>query len=1051
MTAKRFLLILFFYLPLFTNADTTLVSFNDSWRFFDLGYLPNANWSQIGYNDSTWVTGNGEFGYGDGDETTIINFGSDPNNKYITTYFRKIISLNNPYDFASYHLDLKRDDGAIVYINGTEVFRSNMPAGNVGYNTPAYTDCVDDGNALQSIVLVPADFLTGVNVIAVEVHQINEFSSDLSFDLQLKAFNNFVPQLLRQPYLQMVADSAITIRWRTNILCSTAVLYGSAPDSLNYTLMDSANVIDHEMRLTGLNPDTRYYYAVSDGINILQGDSNNYFNTAPVKGMPKHVRIWSMGDTGINTIDQNNVRDAFLNFNDSLPIDLLYMLGDNAYYSGTDQEYQDAFFQNHYEDILKNIPVFSVAGNHENYTANAIAQTGPYYDIFTFPKNGECGGVPSGSEAYYSFDYSNIHFIALETNTLSLLQPGSDMLNWLQNDIAATQQKWKIVVFHNSPYTKGGHNSDTETDLILIRQNIMPVLDQNKVDLVLCGHNHVYERSYFMNGHYGLSSTFDSTMVVDSSFGELPQPYLKKSSKNYKGLVVVQAGCSGVLDPIGPEWPHPAMKKYYDQELGSLLIEIEDDTLTVSFVDNTVNAPQVLDEFSIVKVCDVVAQLTVPVTKLCVTDDPITLSGAPLGGFYSGVGVIDSVFNPTTAGAGVHNVIYTFNDNQGCNVSEVKSIEVVGGIPAQPASIAGTAFVCPPSNNQELSIQSSPDADSYSWNASSGIDFTSTVTDTLVRFDINAIYPLYNISVSAVNVCGSSNASVINLNTVKSFPVQVSGSLVACPGDSLIYTVNVLNNLSSFWWQASENILLNGQAGVVNTTNTLQTTAIFDSTFSNGKICVASREACLKSNTVSCVELNTKPSAPGVISGPAAVIAGTSGVVYSVLPVNGASDYLWTVPLNSIITSGQFGNSITVDFLPSFTGGYVGVKSRSQCNESAEVSKLIKTYVIQVLQNTVSQTRIASEYNQDKLISVYPNPIGNEMHIKMVLKESSSSVSFVIKDVAGKEVGKWIKKVFSDEDEIALNVSGLSNGVYYLCVTTDNMQWNGVVVKQINH
>ena len=85
MTAKRFLLILFFYLPLFTNADTTLVSFNDSWRFFDLGYLPNANWSQIGYNDSTWVIGNGEFGYGDGDETTIINYGSDPNNKYIIT------------------------------------------------------------------------------------------------------------------------------------------------------------------------------------------------------------------------------------------------------------------------------------------------------------------------------------------------------------------------------------------------------------------------------------------------------------------------------------------------------------------------------------------------------------------------------------------------------------------------------------------------------------------------------------------------------------------------------------------------------------------------------------------------------------------------------------------------------------------------------------------------------------------------------------------------------------------------------------------------------
>ncbi|HOZ90027.1 MAG TPA: metallophosphoesterase [Bacteroidia bacterium] len=1051
MTTKQFLLAFLFCLPLFSKADTTLVSFNDAWKYFDNGYLPATNWNQIMYNDSAWAIGNGEFGYGDGDETTVVSYGGDPNNKFVTTYFRKTISLNNPYDFASYHLDLKRDDGAIVYINGTEVFRSNMTSGSVGFNTPAYSDCVDDGMALQSIVLVPADFLAGVNVIAVEVHQINNVSSDLSFDLQLNAYNNFVPQLLRQPYLQMVADSAITIRWRTNVSCQTAVLYGNDPDSLNFSVSDSANVIDHEIRLTGLSPDTRYFYALGDGTNVLQGDSNNYFKTAPVKGMPKPVRIWSMGDTGINTIDQNNVRDAFLNYNDSLPIDLLYMLGDNAYYSGTDQEYQDAFFQNHYEDILKNIPVFSVAGNHENYTANAITQTGPYYDIFTFPKNGECGGVPSGSEAYYSFDYSNIHFIALETNTLSLLQPGSDMLNWLQSDIAATQQKWKIVVFHNSPYTKGGHNSDTETDLILIRQNIMPILDQHKVDLVLCGHNHVYERSYFMDGHYGLSSTFDSTMVVDSSFGELPQPYLKKSSKNYKGLVVVQAGCSGVLDPIGPQWPHPAMKRYYDQELGSLLIEIETDTLTVTFVDNNVSSPQVLDEFSVVKECNVVPQLTVPVAKVCVTDDPVQLSATPIGGFFSGLGVVDTVFNPTVAGQGIHTIAYTYNDIYGCHVTDTKTIEVVGGVPSQPFGIVGSILVCPPSNNEVLSIQSLPDADSYIWSASAGVNLTSSNTDTLIKFDINTVLPQYNISVSALNICGSSIPSLVNITSVKSFPVSLTGNSVICPGDTSVYTVNVFNSLSSYWWQPSEHVFLNGQSDIINTFNTLHVNASVDSSFTEGKICVASKEACLRNNAVSFIDLSTKPPVPGVISGPAAVLGGSNGVVYSIVPVSGATGYFWTVTGDAILTAGQFGNSVTVDFLPSFTGGYVGVKSQSNCDESIEVSKRIKTYIIQVSQNTVSQTRIANEYNQDKIVSVYPNPIGNEMHVKLLLQDASSNVLVVLKDVAGKEVGKWSKKVFSDEDDITLNVSGLSSGVYFLCVTTDNMQWNGVVVKQNDH
>ncbi|HMX96821.1 MAG TPA: T9SS type A sorting domain-containing protein, partial [Bacteroidia bacterium] len=84
------------------------------------------------------------------------------------------------------------------------------------------------------------------------------------------------------------------------------------------------------------------------------------------------------------------------------------------------------------------------------------------------------------------------------------------------------------------------------------------------------------------------------------------------------------------------------------------------------------------------------------------------------------------------------------------------------------------------------------------------------------------------------------------------------------------------------------------------------------------------------------------------------------------------------------------------------------------------------------------------------LISVYPNPIGNEMHLRMLLKESSLTVLIILKDVAGKEVGKWVKKVFPDEDDITLDVSFLSNGIYYLCVTSDNLHWNGVVLKQKN-
>ena len=96
--------------------------------------------------------------------------------------------------------------------------------------------------------------------------------------------------------------------------------------------------------------------------------------------------------------------------------DLVLFLGDNAYPTGTDEQYTSNVFRGHYEDILSKSVLYSTCGNHEYLSSTASNQTGPYYDIFTFPKNAEGGGVASGSEAYYSFNYSNIHLICLESN-----------------------------------------------------------------------------------------------------------------------------------------------------------------------------------------------------------------------------------------------------------------------------------------------------------------------------------------------------------------------------------------------------------------------------------------------------------------------------------------------------------------------------------------------------------------------------------------------------------------------------------------------------------
>ena len=129
---------------------------------------------------------------------------------------------------------------------------------------------------------------------------------------------------------------------------------------------------------------------------------------------------------------------------------------------------------------MKNMVIWPATGNHDLHTANAAAQSGPYFDMFTLPKVGEAGGLSSGTEAYYSFNYANVHFICLESTDASFRATGGNMATWLTNDLNANTQRWTVVYFHHPPYSKGSHDSDTETELIQMRTNIVPILENNK-------------------------------------------------------------------------------------------------------------------------------------------------------------------------------------------------------------------------------------------------------------------------------------------------------------------------------------------------------------------------------------------------------------------------------------------------------------------------------------------------------------------------------------------------------------------------------------------
>lgn len=390
-------------------------------------------------------------------------------------------------------------------------------------------------------------------------------------------------EITRGPYLQLNTPSSIVVRWRTDQETTTVVRYGTSPTQLNQTKTVSGSRTEHEVALTNLNAASEYYYSVGNSNTTLAGGNSDYrFITSPQPGSELPTRIWLIGDSGTANSNAAAVYNAYLNYSGSDNTHLWLMLGDNAYNSGTDSEYQAAVF-NMYPELLRRTPVWSTLGNHDGYTADSASESGPYYDIFTLPRNAEAGGLASGTEAYYSFDYGNIHFVCLDSYETNRDVNGA-MLTWLENDLAANDKKWTIAFWHHPPYTKGSHNSDSESRLIDMRENAVPLLESYGVDMIFTGHSHSYERSFLIDGHYGSSSSFNNTQhLVDGGDGREDGngAYQKSVGSTRSGAVYTVAGASGKLS--GGSLNHPAMFTSLNQ-LGSVVLDVTGNRIEAKYL-----------------------------------------------------------------------------------------------------------------------------------------------------------------------------------------------------------------------------------------------------------------------------------------------------------------------------------------------------------------------------------------------------------------------------------------------------------------------------------
>ncbi len=188
----------------YATNTTTLLAAGALWKYLDNGTDQGSAWRELLFDDTGWSNGYAQLGYGESDERTRISYGPDANNKYITTWFRRGFLVTDPSAFNQLTIRLLRDDGAVVYLNGTEVWRSNMPEGPISYTTLANSSLgAPEENTFYS-TNISSDFLaTGTNFIAVEVHQGEVASSDLSFDLELLAHRiTELPAVLAQPQSQ---------------------------------------------------------------------------------------------------------------------------------------------------------------------------------------------------------------------------------------------------------------------------------------------------------------------------------------------------------------------------------------------------------------------------------------------------------------------------------------------------------------------------------------------------------------------------------------------------------------------------------------------------------------------------------------------------------------------------------------------------------------------------------------------------------------------------------------------------------------------------------
>lgn len=287
--------------------------------------------------------------------------------------------------------------------------------------------------------------------------------------------------LVRWPYVQKVTDGSAELLWVSQDSVAAELTLSSSEGAREQSVVARPDVTAAPLKgsqfvaeLSGLEEDSIYCYRLSDVGGTTWFESA--FATAPSAGEPAAVQFTAMGDLGKRSPDQFAVLAQLK----GVRSDFVVLTGDIAYEDGTRAELEQNVFSV-YREMMSGIPFFAASGNHDYGTDDAE----PFREAFALPENGGAQGL----ERWYSYDWGPLHVVVLDTEKIGPVQQA-----WLERDLAANASPFTVVVMHRPPYSSGSNGSSDAA-----RDAFVPLLEQ-RVDLVLAGHDHNYERTQEMGG-----------------------------------------------------------------------------------------------------------------------------------------------------------------------------------------------------------------------------------------------------------------------------------------------------------------------------------------------------------------------------------------------------------------------------------------------------------------------------------------------------------------------------------------------------------------------